>query len=141
MTKIVFSSDLNEKILCYESDDFRKKKNLKLKKNKIRWKNVRKILDIFFCRNFFFMGGCFDPRTPTGAAPLDPTCFWIEDSSGKRFELNGISAKNKYFFHRIFFFLTLNFFSLKIVWIGSTDRTRKNPNLSNTMPRGPIHKF
>ena len=53
-------------------------------------------------------------RPPTGAAPLDPACFWIEDSSGNRFVLNGISAKNlNIFFIEIFFFLTQHFFFSK----------------------------
>ena len=31
-------------------------------------------------------------RGPTGAAPLDTACFWIEDPSRNRLALNGISA-------------------------------------------------
>ena len=38
----------------------------------------------------FFCGGLRHPAPPTGAAPLDPACFWIEDSSRNRFALNGI---------------------------------------------------
>ena len=65
------------------------------------------------------MGGGLRPRPqksphPAGDAPLDPACFWIEDSSGNRFVLNGISAKNlNIFFIEIFFFLTQHFFFSK----------------------------
>ena len=50
------------------------------------------------------------------AAPLYPTCFWIEESSGNRFALNSISAKNlNNFFIESYFYLNLKFFFLKIV--------------------------
>ena len=31
---------------------------------------------------------------PTGVAPLNPACFWIEDPSRNRLAVNGISAIN-----------------------------------------------
>ena len=40
---------------------------------------------------FFYVGGL---APPTGAAPLDPTCFRIDDPSRNRLALNGISARN-----------------------------------------------
>ena len=50
--------------------------------------NVEKFLSMdlsIWLKNIYLVGG---------AAPLDPACFWIEDSSLNRFALNGISAKN-----------------------------------------------
>ena len=41
-----------------------------------------------FVEIFFMVGG------PTGTAPLDTACFWIEDPSRYRLALNGISAIN-----------------------------------------------
>ena len=76
------------------------------------WRHFfRKIFEKLFCRNFFFnffflMGGGFQPPAPpTGAAPLDPSCFWFEDSSQNMFALNGISAINPTIFYEHFFFL------------------------------------
>ena len=39
---------------------------------------------------FFSRGGLYTPARPIGAAPLNPACFWIENSSWNRFALNGI---------------------------------------------------
>ena len=74
----------------YVYDDLRKKKFVEKKK----------IVEILF----FIGGGLRSPAPPTGAAPLDPPCFWIEDSSGNMFALNGILAKNQHFFHQKYFF-------------------------------------
>ena len=38
----------------------------------------------------FFSGGLCPPVLLTRAAPLDPACFWIKDSSQNRFALNDI---------------------------------------------------
>ena len=43
------------------------------------------------------------PASPTRSAPLDPACFWIEDSSRNRFALNGISAVSPTRFFKHFF--------------------------------------
>ena len=41
---------------------------------------------------FIFLRRALPPRTPTEATPLDPACFWIENSSRNRFALNGIQG-------------------------------------------------
>ena len=56
-----------------------------------------------------FVDFFFYSRGPNGAAPLDTTCFWIEDPSRNRLALNGISAIN---FTR-FFEKNSNIFSKK----------------------------
>ena len=60
------------------------------------------------------MGGGFCPLTPfTGATPLDPECFWIEDPSRIRLALDGISAinPNRFYcwFYFIYFYLQISF--------------------------------
>ena len=73
------------------TDDFKKKNSLLLGK--------KKMFNEFFYFNFFFLGwGLRPPAPPTGIAPLDPVCFWIEDSSRNRFALNSISPKKLFFF-------------------------------------------
>ena len=47
---------------------------------------------------FFFCGGLRPPTSSTGAAPLVPACFWIEDSNRNRFALNGIQRITCYSF-------------------------------------------
>ena len=48
-------------------------------------------------------GGLCPPAPSTGAAPLDPACFWIEEPSRNRLGLNGISSKKSIrFFEKIF---------------------------------------
>ena len=45
--------------------------------------------------NFFPCGGLCSPTPPTGAAPLDPAWFWVEDSSRNRFALKPIHSQFK----------------------------------------------
>ena len=61
------------------------------------------------------MGGGLCPLAPpTGVAPLDPVCFWIEDSCRNSLALNGISAINPTrFFEKI-----IVIFRGKIFWGG-----------------------
>ena len=74
---------------------------------------------IFFPYLFIFYGGELrPPAPPTGAPPLEPAYFWIEDTSGNRFALNDISAKNLIFFIENLFLLNLRkYIILKTVWI------------------------
>ena len=121
-----FSSDFNEKIFCYESDDFRKKKNLKLKKKKFDEKMFenfpkKNAVKIFFSSIFFYMGvGLRPPRTPhrgcTPARILDWGLYIVETGS------HSTAFQQKiydiwHFFHQHFFLSTFKFFFLKIVWI------------------------
>ena len=89
-----FLSDFYEKKFGYQSDNF-KKKNLYEKMFEKLYEIFLNIFRLFFCLIYFcfnfFCGGVWHPHTPTGAAPLDPACFRIDDSSGNRFALNGIS--------------------------------------------------
>ena len=50
----------------------------------------RKMLNEEKIQFFFSCGGLCPPAPPTEATPLDPACFWIENSSRNRFALNGI---------------------------------------------------
>ena len=51
----------------------------------IRFRRFQKMLEIFFCRELFLIFFSYRPPAPlTGAAPLDPACFWIEDPSWNR---------------------------------------------------------
>ena len=92
-----FLSDFYEKKFGYESDNFKKKKFYEKMLEKF-YEFFFLIVGIFFLSDLFlfqfFLRGVWHPHTPTGAAPLDPACFRIDDSSGNKFALNGISAKN-----------------------------------------------
>ena len=63
--------------------------------------------------NFFYERGFRLPAPPTGTAPLEPACFWIENPSRNRFALDGISAKNPENF--LTFFIPIKKNCLKIV--------------------------
>ena len=76
----------------------RRKKNF-VEKHFFLEKNVRKKM---LSKKKIMGRGLHPPRTPHRAAPLDPACLWIENSSGNRLALNGIQ-----------FFLEGNIFFLK----------------------------
>ena len=72
--KIFLLSELKQKIWAYVSDDFETIFFFKCTKN---------------CRNFFMPKFHFSwvregLRLPARAVPLDPACYWIEDSSRNR---------------------------------------------------------
>ena len=68
---------------------------------------IFKLWKLFLSNIFFYSQGLRPPAPTTGAAPLDPPYFWIEDPSRNRLALNGISAKIR---TRIFVKSFLTFF-------------------------------
>ena len=79
----------------------------KVKKKKIRWKNVRKIFEIFFYRNFFLWAGASTPGPLPGLRPWTPHAFWLRTlvGTGSRstaFQQKIWSWKKKKFDEKIF---------------------------------------
>ena len=105
--KYFFSKILKNKFQKIFSSDLKKIVHTFQMIIRIFFLMLEKFLNIFLVKIFFFIffmsGELRPPASPTRSAPLDPACFWIEDSSRNRFALNGISAVSPTRFFKHFF--------------------------------------